>query len=325
MKKVVAYISLIVIFISIGIGMSFSYSADLVIYCSMETDRLENLNSMLDKAFPDEKIVVENMSTGTLAARLKSEGDRTSADIIIDLEYAYMEKFSDMFADVSEFNQDRFVDKYVLSDNYLPSIKSSVTVMANMDTVEKLGLAIPTSYMDLLDPVYKGHIIMPSPKASGTGYSFVDAIFSLYGEEKGWEYFDKLDENIVSYTSSGGGPASSLIRGEVAFGIGMMFQAVTAFNDGVNIKVLDIEEGVGYNLYGTSIIKGREQDDLVCEVFEFIISKWSVDDKVNLQGEVIYKNQPPTNIANWPIVTEITMPNLTDMENKERILGLWNY
>ena len=54
-------------------------------------------------------------------------------------------------------------------------------------------------------------ISMPNPKSSGTGYMFCKALVNEWGEEKALEYFDKLSENILSYTSSGSGPINALI------------------------------------------------------------------------------------------------------------------
>ena len=68
---------------------------------------------------------------------------------------------------------------------------------------ERLGLPKPSSWRDLLDPVYKGHIVMPNPNSSGTGYLDVSSWLQLFGEEEGWAYMDALHENIGAYTHSG--------------------------------------------------------------------------------------------------------------------------
>ena len=50
----------------------------------------------------------------------------------------------------------------------------------------KAGLTPPTSWKDLTDPQYAGHLIMPSPNSSGTG--FLDVSSWVFGEEGGWNY-----------------------------------------------------------------------------------------------------------------------------------------
>ena len=75
-------------------------------------------------------------------------------------------------------------------------------------------------------------ISMPNPKSSGTGYMFCKALVNEWGEEKALEYFDKLSENILSYTSSGSGPINALIMKEAAIGLGMTPQAVAKINEG---------------------------------------------------------------------------------------------
>ena len=85
---------------------------------------------------------------------------------------------------------------------------------------------------------------MPNPKSSGTGYMFCKALVNEWGEDKALEYFDKLSENILSYTSSGSGPINALIMKEAAIGLGMTPQAVTKINEGqTELKIKYFEEG----------------------------------------------------------------------------------
>ena len=44
------------------------------------------------------------------------------------------------------------------------------TVCFNEVEAEKKNLPKPTSWKDLLDPIYKGQIVMSNPNSSGTGY-----------------------------------------------------------------------------------------------------------------------------------------------------------
>ncbi len=86
------------------------------------------------------------------------------------------------------------------------------------------GLNMPQSYADLLDPMYKGYLVMPNPASSGTGFLTVSAILQIMGEEEGWAYLDKLHQNIAVYTHSGSKPAKMAGKGEYPIGISFAYR-----------------------------------------------------------------------------------------------------
>ena len=68
----------------------------------------------------------------------------------------------------------------------------------NEPRLKEKGLAMPKSVKDLLDPKWKGEILMPSPITSGTAYLIVLSFLSLYGEAEGWKYLEALDQNVAT-------------------------------------------------------------------------------------------------------------------------------
>ena len=85
---------------------------------------------------------------------------------------------------------------------------------ASEPRLKEKGYAMPKSVKDLLDPKWKGEILLPSPVTSGTAYLIVLSFLSLYGETEGWKYLEALDRNVAYYTRGGGGPAQLVARGE---------------------------------------------------------------------------------------------------------------
>jgi iron(III) transport system substrate-binding protein len=55
---------------------------------------------------------------------------------------------------------------------------------------------------------------MPNPNSSGTGFLDVSSWLQLFGEDGGWDYMDRLHENIAFYTHSGSKPCKDAARGE---------------------------------------------------------------------------------------------------------------
>ena len=317
-----------VLFLMISCGKSGSEdSKRLIIYTSTEDFRTDHMRELLEAKFPEYDIFLEVLPTGSHAAKIKAEGTDTEADILINLETGYLENLQEHFADLSSFDTSSFLPELVpASKKYLPWDKSSGAIVINREKLTEMGLPIPASYQDLLNPVYKGLISMPNPKSSGTGYMFLVSLINAWGEEAAFDYFDKLAENILQFTTSGSGPVNALIQEEVAIGLGMTLTATQAINSrGVALEITFFKEGAPNITTGMAIIKGREEQPIVREVFEFAMTTLNREDKELYCPEQIYKDQP-NNIPNYPrIIPYADMTRVYDSDFKEKLLKKWKY
>lgn len=110
---------------------------------------------------------------------------------------------------------------------------------------KQLNLPKPQSWEDLTNPVYKGHIAMPNPASSGTGYMQVSAWLQNMGEDKAWDYMQRLDQNIAHYTHSGSKPCVQAGMGEVAIGISMATRGAKLKTQGAPLDVI-VPNGIGW-------------------------------------------------------------------------------
>jgi iron(III) transport system substrate-binding protein len=298
----------------------------VVFYLTSEDFRIEHFQNRVHEQFPDYTVVFNYMATGNLAAKLAAEGTETECDIIGELDTAYLEGLLDNLADLSSYDSSVFLDSLVPAHHkYLPMTKNTGCIFYREEFLKARNLPVPASYDDLLNPAYKGIISMPNPKSSSTGFFFLRNLINTRGEDAAFAYFDKLAENILQFTSSGSGPVNALIQGEAGIGLGMTFQAVTALNQGVPLKIIFFEEGSPYSVYGTAIIKGKETKKAVKDVFEFFLTTLIYEDKELFMPEQIFKVQP-NNIPNYPQnVPAADMTGIDDLAEKQRILENWKY
>ena len=89
---------------------------------------------------------------------------------------------------------------------------------------EKYNLPKPSSWKDLLKPVYQGYLVMPNPNSSGTGFLTVSAWMQMFGEEQAWDFMDKIHQNMAVYTHSGSKPCRLAAAGEHPIGISFAFR-----------------------------------------------------------------------------------------------------
>jgi len=198
-------------------------------------------------------------------------------------------------------------------------------IIVNRQILDKYGLEAPTCYEDLLKPEYKDLIAMPDPKSSGTGYFFYKSWVNSMGTEGALAFVDQLYGNLKQLTESGSGPIKMLKQGEVAIGLALTFQAVNEINDGQPLEIIFPEEGSPYSLTGTALISGRETDSDIVEVYDFIVNEFLVYDKENFSPEHIYEGQVNM-IENYPEnIKYADMTGIQEIQEKERLLGLWKY
>ena len=297
----------------------------VVIYSGAEEYRNEYFLKRLREQFPEYDISIEYMPTGNLAAKLAAEGTDTDMDIFYDLDFSYAGLVEQYLADLSSYDQSIYVDDCkVPNARYLAATRNGGAVIINPSVLQAKGIEKPTCYADLLKPEFKNLVSMPSPKSSGTGYMFVKNLVNVWGEKEAFDYFDKLADNILQFTSSGSGPVNALIQGEVAVGLGMTAQAVTAINNGANLEIVFFEEGSPYSLYGYAIPEGKQNRKAVKDVFDFFYNTLVLEDKELYYPEQVFVNQT-NNVANYP--TDIPYGDMHDntTEEKTRLLANWEY
>jgi len=151
-----------------------------------------------------------------------------------------------------------------------------LTFVTNTVRAKELGLPIPTSWADLLKPVYKGQIRVASPLTSGTAYNLITTIRYIYNgdEEKAFDYLRKLDANIDQYTKSGSAPGKSVAIGEIPIAIGYAHDQVKLKVDGKAPVVINVPtEGTGFEIASMSMIKDGKDAVNAKKLYDYVLGK----------------------------------------------------
>lgn len=295
----------------------------VVIYTSMEENRNKVLKEQLAEKFPDKDIVVQYLSTGNSAAKIKNEGTNVEADIVLDLETAHMVELEENFADLSSFDTSIYLDGVNKSNRYLTWTKYTMALIIDKNYFDKHNLSVPKTYDDLLKSEYRNLIAIPDPKTSGTGYAFYLNVVNIMGEDNAIEYFKKLKNNLREFTTSGSGPTNLLKQGEIAIAMGMTSQGVEAINEGYNFKIVSLKTGAPYNTTSFGIIKGRENKENVREVFEWLMNDFGKYDKEYFLPDKILKNQE-VKVKNYPTnLKDAKMDGIDSVSVKQDLISKW--
>ena len=296
----------------------------VVIYTSMEENRNQALKEMIAKDLPDIDVDIQYLATGNSAAKIKNEGTSVEADIILDLETSYMTEIEDYLADLSNFDDSIYLDGVNKSNKYYTWTKYTMNLIIDKKYFKEHNLAIPKTYSDLLKPEYKNLIAMPDPKTSGTGYGFYLNVVNIMGEKEALKYFTSLKENLRELTTSGSGPTNLLKQGEIAIAMGMTSQGVADINEGYDFEIVELSTGSPYNTTSFGIIKGRENNEAVIKVFNYLMNDFGKYDKEHYLPDIVLKNQN-NQVKNYPKnLIDADMTGIDSVSRKNELIKAWS-
>ncbi len=251
---------------------------ELTVYTAIEADDLKRYAAAFNKSNPDIEIKWVRDSTGIVTAKLLAEKSNPHADVVWGLAASSLMllKNEGMTIPYMPKGGDKLDAKFIGKANppHWTGMDAWVAcICVNTVETEKLGLPMPTSWKDLAKPVYKGHIVMPNPNSSGTGFLDVSGWLQMFGEEGGWKYMDGLHQNIAWYTHSGSKPCRQAGAGETPLGVSFAYRGAKVKNKGAPIEIVIPSEGVGWEMEATSIMKGTKNLEAAKKLVDFSVSK----------------------------------------------------
>ncbi len=265
----------------VAAGLSASAAtagSELTVYTAVEAEDLKAYAAKFNESNPDIKINWVRDSTGIITAKLLAEKNNPQADVVWGLAATSLmllkaEGMTEGYAPAGVGSLDaKFVDSanpphWTGMDAWIAS------VCVNTVEAEAKGLPMPTSWRDLTNPVYAGHVVMPNPNSSGTGFLDVSSWLQLYGEGGGWEFMDALHQNIAWYTHSGSKPCKQAASGETPIGISFAFRGAKSKAKGAPLEIVIPSEGVGWDMEATAIVKGTKNLAAAQKLVDFTVSK----------------------------------------------------
>jgi iron(III) transport system substrate-binding protein len=164
--------------------------------------------------------------------------------------------------------------KYQDKDGYWTGVYvGALGFCSNTRELRRLGLKVPTSWQDLLNPKLKKNISMAHPSTSGTAFTTLwTQVTRLGSETAALTYMKSLHNNILQYTKSGVAPVAIVGRGEAAVGIVFSHDCVAGIEQGLPLKVSFPSEGTGYEIGGVALIKGAKNPEAAKSYIDFALS-----------------------------------------------------
>lgn len=241
-------------------GVAQAQGRSVVVYCSHDADACELAGKTFERETGIRTSIVRK-PTGEYYAQLRAERDNPRADVwyggTIDpflqaaaegLFEPYRSPNLGQLAPWARTATER-------SDLRVAAIYRIVIGFGtNRDLLARRALVAPRCWSDLAAPIYARDIEMSNPVTSGTGYTILATLVTLYGEDGAFAFLAKIAPNVIRYTQSGTAQGPSVARGEVAVGVSFVHEFVTQQLAGFPVDIAIPCEGTGMALGGMALV-----------------------------------------------------------------------
>ena len=256
-------------------GCEKNQSLELRVYSIIHDEETEALT----KLFTDKTgipVSYLRATTGELVNRVITEKNDPQADILLGGASSYhiqadKEGALESYASPLAKNLPSYA---VASDNTWTGfcvLTLGIGVNSKRFAEKFPGTPLPKTWEDLLNPAFKGEIVLNNPAASSTGYIFVQNQLQRLGDEKGWEYLLALTKNVGQFPDSGSEPAKLLGTGEYALGVSYL-HALAKYNaQGFSVKPIAPPQSAG-DVDCVSIMKNTKNLSAAKKFVDFMLS-----------------------------------------------------
>lgn len=339
MKRIIGLISvalLTVVFLTGALGLhmvsSTAFAGEITAYTSLEEDDAKVYLKAFAKAVPGIKVNLLRLSTGDLGARMLAEASNPRHDVIWG--WAVTQMVDPRIMGMLESYRPKGIGNVdsKLKDpggKWFATTGYFAAFCVNTEVLKKKNLPMPTSWEDLLNPVFKGELVMPNPASSGTGYLHISSILQMKGEKEGWKFLHALDKNMAQYIKSGSKPCKVTRVGEYAVGASFDFVAVKSIQAGYPIKMVIPSEGAGYEIEVSGLMKTSQNKGDVKRFLDWLLTKEAAELYAQRAGMYAVKGAVQPQFARNAGIPKDVSTILYPMDfewsakNKARILKKW--
>jgi len=249
-------------------------------YTALEEDEIAEYVAVARKSRPAIDLKVLRLSTGDLGARILAEASNPQHDVIWG--WAVTNMMDPRILTILEPYKAKGSEKlaaayHAADDKWFAATGYMAAFCVNNERAKAKGLAVPKDWEDLLDPKFKGEIVMPNPVSSGTGYLQIVGLLQQMGDEKGWKFLKDLDANVAQYIKSGSRPCKAARAGEFTVGTSLAFAGVQSVKEGFPVTVVIPAKDAGYELEASALMQASKNKDDAKKFLDWTLSPEAAD------------------------------------------------
>ncbi|MDR1078090.1 MAG: extracellular solute-binding protein, partial [Propionibacteriaceae bacterium] len=128
---------------------------------------------------------------------------------------------------------------------------------SNRTILDELGLALPQSWDELLQPQLTGQIVLAHPSQSATSYQALWSLSQLRGQAQGAiDYMRSLDPAVLRYVGDDQAGLTAVQSGQAAVTVALASACSQAATDRPDLTWTPADEGVAVELTGVAVLAG---------------------------------------------------------------------
>ncbi len=251
-----------------------SLSNEITVYTNMHEEDYLTYLKIFKQDYPQIQVKVVSKSPKAITEQLLVERANPVADVIwgmslIDLMSL---KWQELLAPhrPASFND---VRPQFRDASHHPPLWVGMSAWLSVFCVDtmaltKLGLPLPIQWKDLVRPDYRGHLMMPDPMMTGTGYMIIATLLQYYGESEGWPYLDTLHHNVKAYTVPPHEPCQRVAQGEAPIGISSGLAGSVQ-----SLELIFPAEGSVWDIEGSALVDKVDVKLAALRFYNWVLSK----------------------------------------------------
>jgi iron(III) transport system substrate-binding protein len=255
---------------SLAVGPAFAQAAggNAVIYTSNNQQSVQSITDIGRQKVPNVKFNFVTGGSGVLLKRMESEAANVQADIFWSSSANTLGAFRPLFEPYKSPEAAAIPATLAEPTNlWTASNIHVVTLMVN--TNHLAGAAVPKVWADILDPRWKGKLIIADPENSSTAYTILWGVRQMLGADA----LKKLAVN-VTVSSAAATVLRAVAQGEYAIGLTFESNAYAYVAGGQKeIKLVYPEDGTFTTPEFLALAKGAPNGAVARRAFDHIISK----------------------------------------------------
>lgn len=242
-------------------------AADLVVYAALDQKTPRDIIEVFEEQTSlDVELALQIEQAGTVASKIKTEAKSPRADVFIGgnsnihaslAAEGFLQEYRSPMVEEAGIDR-KFMDPHgYWSGWYLGAMCILYNTKRFNEEIAPSGIKPPSSWDDLLNPVYKGEVITSNPATTGSaGIIMATQIFRLGNVDAGFKYVADLNKNVRLYTRGSNGSIDLVSRGEALVGMAWGHDTIARkTRENLPITIVFPKDD-GYEIGAASIIKG---------------------------------------------------------------------
>lgn len=315
-----------------GTGGGDGPSGTLSVYSALNESTNNAFIEAFTTAYPNIKVeVLPLAAAGELQTRIRTEKAAPKADIFIGGSSEFHDPLGKeglLLSYTSPNAKDldaKFKDP---NGNWTGWYLGIFGIVLNQDRWgdESGGKDKPQTWDDLLDPVFKGKLVVPDPVKTGGGYIFLATQVFRFGgdEQKAMDYMKQLNENVGQYVGTAPQGIEFVGQGQFLMGPNWGHDILTAASKGAPVEFI-APENTANEVGAISIINGGPNTEAAKVFVDWVLTKEAGELNVKLSNRLSVRSDvaPAPGAPTLDQVKLVNYDRAWATENKDRLIKEW--